>query len=206
MASPRLVLVSGFTAAGKTTHARLLAEFLGWEYLGMSEIRRSRIPASGTPHEEWHPRGDDLRAGDPRLDLDMDHRIKERIESAEAPLVVDAWLQPWLCELSATRVWLGSDFASRVLKAQVSRLRAGLPPTSSTAGTVARKDEFSVEHFRRLYGVDFGPDPAVFDLVLDNSGYISAASIRASDDGIGRFAPVFNAHVGGLLGVRAHGA
>jgi hypothetical protein len=39
--------------------------------------------------------------------------------------------------------------------------------------TVARKDEFSVEHFGRLYGVEFGPDPAVFDLVLARPSFQS---------------------------------
>jgi predicted kinase len=37
------ILISGFTAAGKTTHARLLAEDLGWAYLGLSGIRRELL-------------------------------------------------------------------------------------------------------------------------------------------------------------------
>jgi cytidylate kinase len=207
MAPPRLVLVSGFTAAGKTTHSRLLAGFLGWRYVAMSEIRRASILGSSTAREEWVPGGDELRANDVALDLEIDRRIKEHIERIEVPAIVDAWLQPWLCELSgATRVWLDSDFSSRVAKAQVSRLRSGLGSSPSISATIARKDEFSVEHFRRLYGVDFGPDPTVFDLSLDNSAYISEPTIQASDDGIRRFAPVFNSRVGALVKARAHGS
>jgi|SRR3954464_9881359 cytidylate kinase len=205
MAPSRLVLVSGFTAAGKTTHSRLLADFLGWHYIGMSHIRRCWIPGSSTAREEWLPHGDELRAHDTTLDLEMDRRLKEHIEHIQAPAVVDAWLQPWLCELSgATRVWLESDFASRAAKAQVTRLRSGLGASSSMEATIARKDEFSVEHFGRLYGVEFGPDPAVFDLVLDNSGYISEPTVRASDEGIIQFAPVFNARVSALAEVRTY--
>lgn len=206
MAPPRLILVSGFTAAGKTTHSRLLADFLGWRYIGMSEIRRSCIPDSSTTREEWLPHGDDLRANDATLDLEMDRRIKEHMEGIEVPVVIDAWLQPWLCELSgATRVWLESDFTSRVAKAQVSRLRSGLGSSPSMGATVARKDEFSIEHFRSLYGVEFGPDPAVFDLTLDNSRYISEPTVPASDDGISRFAPVFNSRVSALVEASTYG-
>jgi cytidylate kinase len=205
MAPPRQVIISGFTAAGKTTHARHLAASLGWRYVGMSEIRRSCVPDSSTEREEWHPTGDRRRAADESLDLDMDRRLAERIRSIDVPTVVDAWLQPWLSELSGvTRVWLESDFESRVLKAQVSRMRAGLAAMPSIRDTVAAKDEFSVTHFRRLYGVDFGPDPEVFDLLLDNSGYLTEATIGSSDAGISRFAAVFNSRVRALVEARSY--
>ena len=205
MAPPRLIIVSGFTAAGKTTHARLLATALGWRYIGMSQIRSLCVPGSATEREEWVEGGDVRRAANISLDLEMDHRLKDHIDRLEIPVVVDAWLQPWLCELSnATRVWLGSDFDSRVLKARVSRLRSGLGPSPSIDATIAQKDDFSIAHFRRVYGVDFGPDPTVFDLLLDNTGYIAEATIRSSDDGINRFAAVFNARVSALVEARPH--
>lgn len=69
MAPCEIVMVSGFTAAGKTTHARALARELGWEYLGMSQIRRRLLPESASARAEWTPRGDELHAADPGLDL-----------------------------------------------------------------------------------------------------------------------------------------
>ena len=51
MAVGPAILISGFTAAGKTTHARLLAEDLGWAYLGLSGIRRELL----SPGEDAGP-------------------------------------------------------------------------------------------------------------------------------------------------------
>jgi cytidylate kinase len=205
MAPSRLIIVSGFTAAGKTTHARLLAISLGWRYVGMSKIRRSCVPGSATAEEEWTPRGDEMRAESAALDLEMDRRLEEYVDRIDEPAVVDAWLQPWLCEApGATRVWLGSDLPSRIRKAQVSRIRAGLPSSPSMSMTIAKKDAFSVEHFRRIYDIDFGPDPGVFDLSLDNSSYIAEATVHASDDGINRFAPVFNSRIGAVVEAKSY--
>jgi cytidylate kinase len=200
MAPPRILIVSGFTAAGKTTHSRLLATALGWRYVGMSEIRRSCVVGSSSSQEEWLPAGDRIRSANTALDREMDRRLAELIESSNEAVVVDAWLQPWLCESrSAVRVWLHSDFSSRVLKAQVSRLRSGLRPSPTIGTTIADKDAFSVDHFRRLYGIDFGPDPDIFDLQLDNTEWIGEATIQASDEGISRFAPIFKKHVDAIL-------
>ncbi|MFB9834534.1 cytidylate kinase family protein [Actinoallomurus acaciae] len=200
MAPSRIVMVSGFTAAGKTTHSRLLATALGWRYVSMSRIRRSYVVGSSSSEEEWIPEGDRLRSANTALDHEMDRRLAELVESSDEPVVVDAWLQPWLCESkNAVRVWLHSDFSSRLLKAQVSRLRSGLRPSPVIRTTIADKDAFSVEHFRRLYGIEFGPDPDIFDLRLDNSEWIGEATIRASDEGISRFAPIFNMHVDAIL-------
>jgi cytidylate kinase len=187
----RLILISGFTAAGKTTHSRLLARSLGWEYFGMSELRRARLPPGLLGRHEWLPSLDKLRADDPESDANLDSLVTVTVTASARPLVVDAWLQPWLCgRPDALRIWLQSDLRSRLLKATVSRLRSGCrPPFAGLAEQVSMKDQFSVDMFERLYDIRFGYDAKLFDLSIDNSRYIQIASICASDRGIAEFQP-----------------
>jgi hypothetical protein len=74
-----------------------------------------------------------------------------------------------------------------------------MQPPDALVRDVRGKDRFSVEQFRSLYGIRFGPDAGLFDLLIDNSGYIQAASIIASDEGIEAFRPVFLSAVTSLL-------
>jgi cytidylate kinase len=186
----RVILISGFTAAGKTTHARLLAGSLGWDYIGMSELRRARLPRGVLGEHEWLPVVDERRSASPECDEDLDRLMGLDIATSTRPLVVDAWLQPWLCNRSdALRIWLQSDRSSRLLKATVSHLRRGHGPPSSVAEQIRSKDQFSVDTFESLYGIKFGYDASLFDFSIDNSLYIQAASICASDRGIAEFEP-----------------
>lgn len=108
--------------------------------------------------------------------------------SSHRDAIVDAWLQPWMYTASdAVRIWISSDLNSRCMKTQVSRLRLGLTPDDRVLDVVSAKDAFSARHFSRLYQIKFGYDRSVFDLRLDNSSHISAATIEASDAGISTF-------------------
>jgi cytidylate kinase len=172
-------------------HTRLW--IYGWDYLGASEIRRKLHPSvdlhSG---QEWQPAIDIERSNTLKFDRMLDDIITGEIKKSRTPLVVDAWLQPWLYhEDDALRVWLHSDAASRAKKAQVSYQRIGISPPGNIADRVKAKDDFSVEMFRRLYGIAFAYSHEIFQLWADNSRYIRESTIDASDRGIAEYEVVF---------------
>lgn len=184
---PRLILISGFTAAGKTTHARLLARDLGWQYIGMAELRSGLISSTPGNGREWSPEIDFERSQNPDLDLRLDKSLRDLLDRSRH-VVVDAWVQPWLNRAhDALRVWIHSDTRSRLDKAVVSYLRDGIQPPPDLPEQIKSKDHFSLTTFKKLYGIEFGPDRTVFQLCLDNSNYITSPSVEASDRGIQGF-------------------
>lgn len=186
------ILISGLTAAGKTTHARLLATHWGCEYLGASQLRRVLLRTSSDDlGHEWDPAIDLRRRDSPVYDRVLDEIISRQVQASVRPLIVDAWLQPWLCaDDSAIRVWIESSLEARVRKATVTCLRNETALPFDLESQIAAKDDFSHSMFTRLYGIDFGPDPEIFDLIVDNSQFIAHPTVEASDFGISQFEPL----------------
>lgn len=138
-------------------------------------------------NEEWRPQDDRRRSVNPAIDIEADRQMTDLV-AARNNIVVDAWMQPWLYQGNdAMRIWIESDTSSRIMKCRVSFLRARRTPPSDVAELVARKDAFSELTYMKLYGVTFAPDPAVFDLIIDNSQYIHTPTIADSDRGISGF-------------------
>jgi cytidylate kinase len=88
---------------------------------------------------------------------------------------------------------------SRLRKARVSFMRSDATPPVNLTAQIQEKDNFSMLTFKQLYNVDFGPDPDVFDVIIDNSCYITEASIAASDRGIAAFKQGFERAIAAYL-------
>jgi cytidylate kinase len=176
------IIISGLTAAGKTTHSRLIADGLGIPYISGSALLTELVGKPGP----WTPELDRLRANG-SLDRELDRLMIERFQHSKDG-VFDAWALPWLSDGYATRVWIESNPESRLRKAMVTELRKGLHPTiEATKRIIEEKDNFSRDLFMRLYGFDLFGEREIFDFTIDNSGFIPKASIEDSDRGIREF-------------------
>lgn len=186
----RIILVSGLTAAGKTTHSKLLAEDLGWSYVDIASVRKDVLGDQLDHPErdrEWTPSHDRLRAADTSIDLQADQRMAA-IVADRSNIVVDAWLQPWLYRGSdALRIWIESTIEARIMKAAVTAMRRGEIPPGDIGDIVAAKDDFSRTHFKHLYSIDLYGNPVIFCMIMDNSMYIGEPLIAESDAGIAAF-------------------
>ncbi len=192
------VVVSGLTAAGKTTHCKLLAEFLGYDYFSASTALRDLMDNPGD-ESYWNTEWDLLRESG-ELDRRLDERMLAELESRH-DTVFDAWALPWTSKSSALRIWLHSDLASRANKVVVSRLRSGETLSVDEGLTIAKeKDRTSREMFLEHHAFDLFQDHDLFDLSFDLSTLISEPSVRASDIGIGCASHVIHAIVGLRLG------
>ncbi|WP_171814477.1 cytidylate kinase-like family protein [Arthrobacter dokdonensis] len=188
------VLISGLTAAGKTTHAKLLAENMNYEYISATALLAGLL---GIPSEEindqfWIKYGDQIdrirRATD--LDNELDHELL-KLCLKRSDLIVDAWAAPWLVKTDkAVRVWLKSDLKSRTLKAAVSDDNAH--ELSWYEPFIDKKDRTTRNHFKRLYDFDlYMYDTAGFDVIIENTLYIKNPTRLDADRGIALFDPVF---------------
>lgn len=179
------IFVSGLTAAGKTTHSRLLAETFGLRYFCMLDILSSRLGASQT---RWTPRFD---GRDPEVDLGAD-RLMVQLATTEAGGVFDAWALPWLyAGQDAISVWIESSPESRLNKAKVSEMLAHMTSTAADgvdlASLLEEKDHFSRRRFYDLYGFDLYTDRSPFNLVLDNGPLMPSPSCDAAIRGVALF-------------------
>jgi cytidylate kinase len=198
------IIVSGLTAAGKTTHGELLAKHYGLRFVRMvdvmGDVLRRRHPesaAAGLISDVWTRRRDDLREQDEETDREADRRMLAEAESGSG--VYDAWALPWLYgRRNAIRLWIESDAPSRARKCVVSALMRGREPPIDPAAANEEKDEWTRRRFQALYGFELAPSADVFDVIANNSHLIPDATIESAQRGIAAFHPTLIEAIDGV--------
>jgi cytidylate kinase len=149
----------------------------------------------------WTPAADERRARDEWIDRESDRRMLETIDAKSG--VFDAWALPWLCdEPDAIRVWIEADLASRAERCLLSYEMEKIDPPADPYALLEEKDSFSRRQFRKLYGIELGPDPEVFDLILENSKPMSEHSSRVATADARAFNDVLHSRIQGILTAR----
>ncbi|AWW37787.1 MULTISPECIES: cytidylate kinase family protein [Streptomyces] len=187
----RNIIVSGLTAAGKTTHALLIAKWLGYDYVSASELMLRLLKVQpDMDNTLWATSLSTIERL--RNQYPADEEVN-RLLIAEAQrrtsTVFDSWSLPWLIDdIPCVRLYIESDLRSRSLKVRVSQqphaVRRSLEECTALA---EEKDRTTAVRLQPLLGVDIRTDRSVFDAVLDNSAYIDEPTIEAARAGISAF-------------------
>jgi len=186
----QFIAISGLTAAGKTTHSRLLAKEMGWECLHATDVLLREMGRN--PSESrgiWFSDLRELEAARDASSVDdrVDSTILARLSEDSSPAVIDSWSLPWYGPRRISSIWIGSDRLSRTWKCQVSRLPQRDFDVVRCAALIDEKDLASRVRFIERYGIDIFSDRQPFDFVLDNSHLITSPTEASSAKGIAAF-------------------
>lgn len=183
------IAVSGLTAAGKTTHAQLLAQWLDYEYISATQLILdiAGIEARSTDNVWFRS---DSRVRDMLTSLEAARKLTSTLTELAATrrrIVFDTWGLAWAFNGPLIKVWIESDRLSRTWKCYVSQGPRPQLSLTECRKVMDEKDLETRDTFRKEYGVDIFTDRTVFDAVLDNSWLISEPTRESADHGIARF-------------------
>jgi cytidylate kinase len=189
------IAIAGLTAAGKTTHAKILAECLGYRYVSATELILQLTRFGDDPRGVWFRNFEKLEAlrADDSLDDQLERHLLAMAGDAGVRIVFDTWALPWLYRGPLVRIWIESDQLSRLWKCYVSQLPINPKPFAECAQFLHVKDTSTRERFMRRHTFDLYADHDVFDAILTNTHLISAPTVEATRKGIAEFAPVVQA-------------
>ncbi len=93
------IAFAGLTAAGKTTHARILAAQLGYEWISATALLLDLLGMSNRPEHVWftdYKRIQQARADD-RVDRELERRLSALVQSRDG-LILDSWAMAYIYE------------------------------------------------------------------------------------------------------------
>jgi cytidylate kinase len=197
------VIISGLTAAGKTTHCSLLNRRFNLERIAAADVF-ARLSGIGFDVDSTSPRfwaceqGEELtrmRKGSRTIDSAVDAEL-HKLAATSNHVVFDSWALPWTSKKPALRIWIESSLESRLWKAWVSHGKRGASDRRRISDLVSKKDQQARETFLEMHGFDICRDRDVFDLVLDIGSFISEPTVRAAERSIRRADEIIRNFVG----------
>lgn len=187
------IAFAGLTAAGKTTHAKILAESLGYEYVSATATILEIIGIDHAPDRVWftnYEKIQNAREGD-KVDIELEARMRNMADQ-KGGLVLDTWAMAWIYDgpRPMVRIWLDSDQASRTRKCFVSQGVDASLDISGCRDLIDQKDNETRQNFQRRLDFDLFNDKDRYDIVLNNSMLIPEATEESAQKGIAAFSPV----------------
>jgi cytidylate kinase len=194
--APRHICFYGLTAAGKTTHATLLAQQLHMDYISASGLMYRKMGYRDPGDNKlWTRDMDEITAlrQTGAVDEAVNEALLARAEE-EIPAVFDSWTLPFMARSSPSLasnvlyIRLDSDISSRAIKCLVSQGPASRSSISDATNLIKGKDASSRDQFRSTFGIDISKStigiPAVNIIKLNVSPYVFGSSAEQIRHGI----------------------
>ncbi len=192
------VIISGLTAAGKTTHAHLLAGQYGLQYISSSQILLALLGMLPVRPRDFWLTDQAIALWEAAEARCVDNELV-KLEAEMDWAIFDVVSLPWLHRRRAFSIWLESDVDSRVAKAIVSHRGGGRFARHELESRILQKDNLMRQRLRDRQGIDLFRDRTPFDLVVDISSCISEPTLESSMKSIKEVQEVIHFAVGWYL-------
>ncbi len=185
------IAFAGLTAAGKTTHTKILAEQFGYEVVSATALLLDIIGSRANPEKIWFTDYETIEKAreDDRVDLELERRLGMLAESKDG-LILDSWAMAYIYEGPLIRIWIESDEASRMRKCYVSQGQKKVLDLRECRQLIQNKDHRVRSQFLRRLNFDLFTDMSRYDAVIENTDLIPEPTDQCSRAGIRAFAPV----------------
>jgi cytidylate kinase len=179
------IAFAGLTAAGKTTHAKILAQQLGYEWISATALLLDILGETANPEKVWFTSYERIQKAreDDGVDRELERRITELADSKDG-LVLDTWAMAYLYEGPLLRLWIESDEDSRVCKSYVSQGPEKRFELDACRALLHEKDTTVRQQFLRRLHFDLFTDMSRYDAVLVNTDLIPEPTDQCAQTGI----------------------
>ena len=161
------IVISGMSAAGKTTVSLILSKRLGVKAIGGGDILREMAKERGyTPTgDDWWDTDEGIkflqeREGNTEFDKEADNRLRNKIRAGD--IVVTSYTAPWLIK-EGFKVWLSATADTRAERMS-KRDKTDLIKSEDV---VKVRDTGNHKLYMELYNIDLNNDTTPFDLIID---------------------------------------
>lgn len=172
-----IILICGLSASGKSHLVEYIAKKYNYKYVHTSDILKqfsNNIPESKISIDKteknkgWYEFSnlDNRRKNNINLDKKLDRFLCKLVKEKDN-LVLDSWTLPYLVKNNKNiiKIWLDGTKKERAKRLS---LRNNVS-YSAAYNLLKKKDNFSINHFKKLYGFTLGKDKEVFDFILDTT-------------------------------------
>ncbi|VVB57809.1 Cytidylate kinase [Candidatus Anstonella stagnisolia] len=151
-----IICVGGFTACGKNTVGKYVAEALGLRIV--DPTFKDLAALEGIPLMEFQKKAAESKNGE--IDRKFDDELRRQASAGNC--VITTWLAPWMVKNADFRVWL---VASEKVRAKRLAGREGMSEEEAIAH-IKKRDADNIARYKKVYGIDITKHE-IFDLQIN---------------------------------------